>query len=865
MAPRSGTRVFTTLVKLSLRGLRAHAARLILTVFTVVIGTGFVAGTLLLTTSLDRSVTSSAAAAYDGVDIVVLPGDGERAIPDEVGEHLASSPLVDRTNIRGDHSVALSSDGKALDTDDRTVRPAPWYDEDAVVGEDRTLSEGTAPGPGTVAVSSRTAGELDLSPGAPLTLNDQSGELPLTVSGVFDTDASTEDQQLDLVLSRDTYLERYAGVGLPGLVATIPAGQQAEDVAETLTDEMSALPAAPKVQTGDQAAAADSAALTAGLGFVQYVLLAFALIALVVGMFIIANTFAMTVAQRTRDFSLLRALGLSRRQVTATVAAEALVIGLLGSVLGVGAGVAMVAGILAVAARLDLGLPTVELTMTIGSALVPVVLGVLVTLAAAWVPARRAGASSPLAGTRDAVEPRLSPTRAWVGVLLLLTGVGLSVTAVLTDGWDTAFRATVSGVGTVAIVLGVLLVGPAVCSRALPALGRVIGAPFGSTGRMASGIGRRQPRRTSGTAFALALGLSMVTLTGMLGSSVAASVSGIVDSEVTADFVAGPPGGAVDVAVPGKAAQEIAETPGVGSSYTVGKAPATVGDSTTLLTVGSGDPSTTFDLGETTGQMDPSTEPGDDGLVVSRSFADAHGLEVGRTVPVGVIGQSRTVDMPVVGIFGQSRLLGDVIIDSNTFWRMAPGAQGNGGHRILAVAVAGDGIVSPGSLRENLEAATRDHPMLQVQTPAEFGGEQAVIVDRLVVVVYALLAFAVAVAVLGVVNTLALSVVERRREIGVMRTVGMGRGQVSAMVLLEAVQTSVFGAVAGIGIGLVAGWSLLASLSAEGIRTVVVPWATLAFVLVGAIVAGAVAALTPAVRAARMPVLQAVAENDDRN
>lgn len=873
MAPCSGARVLRTLATLSLRGLRAHAARLLLTLFTVVLGTGFVAGTLLLTTTLDHSVTSSAEAGYDGVDIVVVPGDGQRSLPDAASDHLAGSPLVDRLNIRGDHSVALSRDGQALDTGDRTIRPTPWYDQDGLVGPPRTLTEGTAPGPDAVAVSSRTAEELNLSPGSTLTLNDQAGELPLTVSGIFgtgpdadtdaDTGAATEEHQLDLVLGRDTYLQRYAGAGLPGLVATVAPGQQAPEVAAALTDELAALPGTPEpptVRTGEQAAATDSAALTAGLGFVGYILLAFAVIALAVGMFIIANTFAMTVAQRTRDFSLLRALGLSRRQVTVTVTAEALVIGLVGSVLGVGAGVAMVVGILAIAARLDLGLPTLELAPTTGTILLPVVLGVLVTLAAAWTPARRAGAPSPLAGVRDAVEPPVPRTRTVSGTLVLLAGVAMAVIAALTDGWGTEARASVSGLGTLAVVVGVILVGPAVCARVLPALGRLVGTPFGSAGRMASGIGRRQPRRTSGTAFALTLGLSLVTLTGMLGSSVTASVAGVVDSEVTADLVVGPPGGAVDVAVPGSVAGRITETPGVGATYTVGKAPARVGDSTTLITVGSGDPQHTFALGETSGELNP----GHDGLVVSRSFADEHDLDLGATVPVGVLTQTQTVDMPVAGIFEQSRLLGDVIIDSNAYWRLAPGSQGSGGHRILAVAVTGDGTAEPAALRESLEAATQEYPMLQVQTPAEFGGEQAVIIDRLVVVVYALLALAVAVAVLGVVNTLALSVVERRREFGVLRAVGMGRGQVAGMVLIEAVQTAVLGAFAGIGIGLLAGWSLLGSLSAEGVDTVVVPWSTVVLVVIGAVAAGAVAALTPALRAARMPVLQAVAENDDQ-
>ncbi|MGO1948236.1 MAG: ABC transporter permease [Mycobacteriaceae bacterium] len=861
MAAGSPLKATATLARLSLRGIRAHAARLLLTLLTVVLGTGFVAGTLMLTGALDRTFESVSSSEYDGVDVAVQPGEGQRTLPPDTLERVDASPLVGEVNVHDQRSVVLSQDGSTVPTGGVPVRPVPWYPPEATVGPPMEMTEGAPPGPGEVAVSTDVAADHGLGVGAQVTVNDNVGDLPVTVSGTYPGDSTTF---LGLAMNEGEYLERYTGNGLPGLTVSVAEGQDATTVASTLSDEISGGdPEAPKISTGEELAESDARTVSAGLGFIQYFLIAFGVIALLVGMFIIANTFAMTVAQRMRDFALLRALGASRGQVTGSVLVEALLIGVLGSALGVGAGAGLVTAILAVMRRTDLGLPEVSVDLSATAILVPLALGTVVTLVSGWAPARRAGSASPMAAAQDAPLP-VPVVRTALGVVLAIAGTAATLVASLNDGWETGTRAGLCGVGVAGLLLGLYLFSPALSALVVPPVGRLLGAPFGSAGRLAATNARRNPRRTAGTAFALSLGLALVTMTGMLGSSMKSSVADVVESEVTADVVVGPPGGAVDVAVPGRAVDAVRETPGVGAIYTIGKAVAVVGDPSdterpapSLITVSNGDPGSVLDLGETEGNLDLGEG---EGVTMSASFAAENGWEPGDMVPVGVPGQVRAVEMPLTGTYEGSRLLGDVVMGSSAFWDLAPGDQGMGGNRILAVAVSGDGTVDSGTLTRNLEDATADVPVVEVQTPEQFAGGQTVLVDRLVAVVYALLALAVAVAVLGVVNTLALTVVERRREIGMLRAVGMGRGQVRRMIVLESVQTALYGAVTGIAVGLFAGWSFLELLSGVGIGSITVPWGQVALVLAGSVVVGVVAAVTPAVRAARTPPLEAAEE-----
>jgi putative ABC transport system permease protein len=854
-----------TMARLSLRGLRAHAGRLVLTLLAVVVGTMFVGGTLVLTGTLDRTFDRVISSEYEGVDVVVRPGEGQPNIPPDVADRISGDPTVGAVNIHDDRGVVLT-DGKGgtVDTGGLQVHPRAWYPADRIVGQPMTIGQGHEPGPGEVALSSAASQDTGLKVGDTLTVNDSRGELPLTVSGTYDGDGGG---QIDLAMNEADFTDRYAADGLPGLAVASAAGSDAADTVAALRSDLGVgqeatpdTPAPPRVDTGADLVEQNSESVDSALGFVRYFLVAFALIALLVAMFIIANTFAVTVAQRMREFALLRALGASGRQVVGVVLAEAVGVGLLGSALGVAAGAGVVAVILDVLRRADLGLPSVSVELSVTSVVVPLVVGTVVTVLSAWGPARRAGRVPPVAAMRGTSSPAAAPltVRTLVGAVIAVAGIVAGWVAVVSDGWGTGARAQLCAVGTVGLLVGVFLVSPAVSAVVVPVIGRVIGAPFRSAGRLAATNSRRTPRRTASTAFALTLGLALVTVTGMLGASMTASVKDVVDSEVTADYVVAPPGGAVDVAVPGKASTAVTQAPGVGSSYTVGKAVAAIGDAgTPLVTVSNGDPSTVFDVGETTGTLDL----GDgEGLTMKSSYAADHGWQVGDMVPVGVPGMARVVDMPLRGTYGGSQLLGDVVVASDAFWNLAPGNQGMGGNRILAVAVSGDGSMDSAALQDSLEDAVAQFPAVTVQTPQEYAGGQTVLVDRLVAVVYALLALAVAVAVLGVVNTLALSVVERRRELGMLRAVGAGRGLIRRMVVLESVQTSLYGALGGVLVGLAAGWAFLSVLGGVGLHTIAVPWGQVVGVLVGSAVVGVVAAVLPAARAARIPLLEAVAD-----
>ncbi|MEY8564998.1 FtsX-like permease family protein [Corynebacteriaceae bacterium 7-707] len=866
------SRAARTLLRLSLRGLRAHRARLVLTILAVALSTAFIAGTALLSSALGESVDRLTASDYSHADVIVRPADGHRVIPDRVRDRIVDHPLVDRVTVDDRRSVVLSrgpsADGPTVDTGGMPVRPTPFYDADHALDPGTRLVAGSPPSPGEVVLTASAAESTGLSVGDTVTVTGPAEGLTLTVSGLS---AGSDDGTGAIRLSLDTgdYRETFAPDGPPGLALRTTPGTAAETAATALEEELSGTPDHPalSVRTAAEVEEADSAVLDTGVGYLRYILGAFGVIALVVAMFIIANTFAMTVGQRLRDYALLRALGMSARQVSTSVLCEALVTGGFGSALGVAAGL----GLVTAGTRLvpDTGPLTAEVpagdpTLLATAVLLPWIVGTVTTILAAWGPAGRA-ASVPPAGTAPAAATGTGAAlrrRSLSGVVTGLTGAAAATAAALDPGWGTPARAAACGAGVLLALTGVYLVSPAVSRIVLPPLGRLFSLPLGRSFRTAGTLAvrttRRAPRRTAGTAFALTLGMCLVTVTGMAGASTVASLRQAVDTEVSADLVVAAPGGAVDVPVPGSTVDEVREAPGVGATFTLGKALAVVGDDPQqglpLVTVSNGDPSDVLDVGEKHGDLDIGT---DDGITMSSSYAAAHGWEIGDPVPVAAQGQGRAVELPLTGTYGHSRILGDVVIGASAFWRLAPGAQGGTGHRVMALLVDGDGTRSQEQLAEGLDGLLGDSAEVTVQTPAEFAGEQSVLVERIVLALYALTALAVLVAVMGVVNTLALSVVERRREIGMLRAVGMGRAQVRRMVVVESLQTTVYGAALGTLLGLGAGWALLGVLSDVGLSTLAVPWGLVAGVLVASIPLGVLAALAPAVRAARIPPLQA--------
>jgi putative ABC transport system permease protein len=874
------SRAARTLLRLSVRGLRAHRARLSLTVLAVALSTAFIAGTVLLSGALDETVDRLTASDYGHADVVVRPADGHRVLPEAVHDQLAAHPLVDRVTVDDRRSVVLtrgpSPDGPTVDTAGMPVRPSPWYGAGDALDPRTRLVAGAPPATGQVVVTASGADATGLAVGDTLTVTGPHGDVPVTVSGLY-TGGPDDTGSVGLGMEAGDYRRHFAPDGPPGLTLRVSPGISAADAAAILdadlTDKRTATPGSPpvSVRTAAEVEKSDSAVLDAGLGYLRYLLVAFGVIALVVGMFIIANTFAMTVGQRLRDYALLRALGMSARQVAVSVLCEALVIGALGSLAGVLCGGALVlAGsrlmtdALADAGPLAPSIPTMNIGLLVTAFVLPWVVGTMTTVLAAGAPALRA-ASVPPAGTAPAgVTGRTRDLRArtLTGALAGTGGTVAVGAAVAAGGWDTPTRAVVCAVGALLVLVGVYLASPAVVRVLLPWTGRLLVIPLGRSFRTAGTVAvrtaARSPRRTAGTAFSLALGMCLITVTGMAGASTVASLRQTVDTEVSADLVVAAPGGAVDVPVPGGTVATVRDAPGVGDTVTLGKALALVGDSpdngVPLVSVSNGDPSAVLDVGETHGDLEIGT---DDGITMSASYAAAHGWRIGDMVPVAARGQGRSVELPLTGTYGRSRILGDVVIGASAFWRLAPGPQGGTGHRVMAVFVDGDGTQSPDALAERLDGLLGDSAEVTVQTPAEFAGEQSMLVERIILALYALTALTVLVAVTGVVNTLALSVVERRREIGVLRAVGMSRRQVRRMVTVEAVQTTVYGATVGVVLGLGAGSALLGILSEVGLSTVAVPWGLVTGVLVASVPAGVVAAVAPAVRAARIPPLQA--------
>ncbi|WP_312976458.1 FtsX-like permease family protein [Corynebacterium sp.] len=875
-------RAARTLLRLSARGLRAHRARLVLTTLSVVLSTSFLTGTALLSGILGDSVSRLTTSDYSHADIVVRPADGHRELTDTVERRILDNPQVDRVAVDDRRSVVLTrgtdADGPTVDTGGIPVRPTPWYGPERSLDPGEHLVTGSPPRAGELVVTATAAEATGLAVGEEITVTGPAGAFPLRISGMS---GGGDPGTFAVAMNERTYRENLAPDGLPGLTLRVTPGAVPEDVVTTLTEDLADLAypattadgapdaAVPSVRTAAEVERSDSTMLDTGLGYLRYILGAFGAIALIVGMFIIANTFAMTVGQRMRDFALIRALGMSGRQVSVSVLCEGAVVGILGSTSGVllGAGLVTAATrLVTLSGPLAPELPATDAGLLMTAFVLPCVVGTLATVLAAWGPARRAASVPPLAVARTdlAASPAASwPARALTGALVCVTGVVAAGMAVeVGAGSGTRTRMVVCGAGILMTLTGVYLLSPSLARRALPSLGRLLVLPLGRSFRVAGTVAvrttRQSPRRTAGTAFAVTLALCLVTVTGMTGASTVASLRQTVDTEVSADLVIAAPGGAVDAPVPGATVDEVRGSSGVGTAFPLGKGVALLGDrpepGLPLVTVSNGDPSAVLDLGEQHGDLEIGTR---DGVTMSASYAAANGWSIGDRVPVRAQGQARAVDLELTGTYEHSRILGDVVIGASAFWRVAPGTQGGTGHRVIALLVTGDGSVPQDTLATRLGSVLGDTAAVTVQTPTEFAGEQSVLVERMVLAVYALLALAVVVAVMGVVNTLALSVVERRREIGMLRAVGMSRGQVRHMVVVEALQTTVYGAVLGTGVGLVAGRALLSILSEIGLSTVVVPWPLVGSALAAAVPLGVLAALAPATRAARIPPLEA--------
>lgn len=832
----------------ALRNLAAHKVRLALTLLSVVLGTAFIAGSFVFTDTLQRTFDGIFAGEAAGVDVRLSPEERQSpGIPQDVADDVAAMDGV-RTvapGIEGSIVLLDPAGKKAVQTGGAPSFGLAYLPPERSVAQPDPFIAGVPPAePGQVALNTGAAESAGLAVGdsTKVLVPSHPGPIDVTVTGLYApaTDTGgfigvqfTEDQARELFTdgTHVAYLD-IAAEGVPG---------------DTLRDRLSMLYPDYKAQNGDQVRAEMKAEISEALNFLNYFLLAFGAIALIVGTFIIYNTFSMLVAQRLRELALLRAVGAGRGQVGRSVVAEALIVGVIGSLLGLLAGIALAYGLAAVLNAFDLGLPTGTMAVLPRTVLVAFAVGLLVTVVSAYAPARRASRIPPVQAMREEFASAGDSLRGRTiaGAVLAVAGVVLVVLGSRNTGGGAA---AVVGVGALGLILAVLFAAPALSRPVLAGLGWLI-RPFGPIGQMARNNAIRNPRRTAATAFALTLGLMLVTAIGMLGESAKVSISRLVDQGVEADYVlAGPP----MMGVPAGASDAVREkVPAATDVVGLRGVALKIGDDDEFGTSPDGPLEQVVNIEILSG----TASLGDSEILLSEDEAIEHGVGAGEQLAINTLGGAE-IPLTVSGVYADSQVLGPLIVPTAVYEKAMPVSMRT--EAAVLIKAAPDADLA--AMRTDLERATEEFVIVQVQDREQFKGENAKQINNMLAILYGLLALAVVIAVLGIVNTLALSVVERRREIGMLRAVGTQRAQVRRTIYLESMLIAVFGALVGAVLGLGLGVGFLRTLRDLGLDQIAVPWDQLVYMLIGSAVVGVLAALWPAVRAARTPPLAAIAD-----
>ncbi|MEV0332061.1 FtsX-like permease family protein [Nocardia sp. NPDC050717] len=836
--------------KVALRNLAAHKVRLALTLLSVVLGTAFISGSFVFTDTLQRTFDGIFEGQAQGVDVRVGPKERQSlGVPTNIVDALAKADGVDRVApaVNGP-VVLLEPDGKkAVQTGGAPSFGLSYLPPEQAVEDPETFVAGRPPAEaGEIALNSSGAEKAGLQVGqrTKVLIPSKGDPFDVTLTGIYEMPGA-ESSGVVAVMFTEQQGRKLFTDGTHVAYADIAAkpGVDADD----LRDQLAAGLPNYKVQNADEVREDMKKEISEALTFINYFLLAFGAIALIVGTFIIYNTFSMIVAQRLRELALLRAIGASREQVGRSVVGEAVVIGLIGSVIGLVAGIGLAFGLSALLNAFDLGLPTGSLTVLPRTAIVALLVGLIVTVASAYAPARRAAKVPPVEAMRSEFASAGDSLRIRTVVGAVMAVVGGVLVYLGAQGTGKSAAVTV-GIGALGLILAVLLAAPALSRPMVLVLG-VLTRPFGPIGQMARNNAVRNPRRTAATAFALTLGLMLVSAIGILGASAKTSVGVLIDKGVKAEYVlAGPqmigaPIGAVDAVR--------SEVPGVSDVTGIRVVAFKVDGEQIGATSPDGPIDPVMDIDVISG----STTIAANGLLVDETAATERGWKVGDKVTVTSL-DNQKLELTVGGIYANSPLLGPMVVDPGVYEKLMPQSLRTN----IFVLVKAEPGTDLAAMRTNLEKATEPFVVVQVQDHEEFKGAQGQQINTLLAILYGLLALAVVIAVLGIINTLALSVVERRREIGMLRAVGTQRSQVRRTIYLESMLIAIFGAIVGLVLGIALGVGFLRTLRDLGIDQITIPWSQLVAVLIASGVVGVLAAVWPGVRAARTPPLAAIAD-----
>ncbi|MFF1707411.1 ABC transporter permease [Streptomyces sp. NPDC058252] len=836
----------------ALRNVLAHKARLLMTVLAVMLGVAFVSGTLVFTNTISDAYQKSSAKGFDQVDVAVRP-----EYPADKGDTVAkeqklTQPLFDKAakvpgaasaiGVVNGFTAIADKDGKLIGGGFQSQGGNYWGGKDPRY----PLTSGHAPqGKGEVAIDAETAKRAGYKVGDTVRLSVDGPVLTPTVSGIFTTDDGNVAAGGSLALfDTATAQKLFHSVGSYDEIDVKAAAGTSQTA---LRDALDAV--VPKdvasTTTGRQLADDQAAQISSAMSGMKTGLLVFAGIALFVGTFIIANTFTMLVAQRTKELALLRAVGASRRQVTRSVLLEAFVVGAVAAVAGLAAGIGIGAGMRSLMGSLGATVPDGPLVISPGTIATALLVGILITMLAAWLPGRRAAKIPPVAAMSSVHAKATTKSlvvRNTIGALFAAAGVAVVLYATTMDGSD---GQAPMGLGAVLLILGVFVLTP-LLSRPLIAAAAPVLRVFGVSGKLARQNSVRNPRRTAATASALMIGLTLITGMTVMAGSLQKSIDKMASSALKADYVVSMANGnslSPDVE------KKLASVDGVTDISSLRDAPSRIDQQTEYLTGVNGRSITKLtDLTIADGAF----TVGGTRTVVDKDTAKAHGWQAGSDFTVSYE-DGKKGKLTVAGVYEGNEMIHGIIVDNAT---LSPHRTDTASDMQVMVKTSSG---ASDATKNKLEKALGDNPAVKVQDKKDISDGIAQMFTLMLNMLYGLLAMAVIVAVLGVINTLAMSVFERSQEIGMLRAIGLDRKGIKRMVRLESLVISLFGGVLGIGLGVFFGWAAGELLGSKmSTYELVLPWARMGIFLLLAATVGVLAALWPARRAARLNMLTAI-------
>jgi putative ABC transport system permease protein len=834
----------------TLRGLLAHRVRLALTALAIALGTGFMAGSFVFTATLSHSLDSLFAESATGTDVVVQhtvpPGSGvgagsggSRPLPATIAAAVRGLPGVAAADgVISARAVLLGRDGRPLPSQFSVALSWP---PDPPFEAIFTRRSGSPPaGPGQVMIDRASARQGHFAVGDRIEVAIGGQARPFTVAGITgygsaDSIGGGSMAVFDLPTAQQLF-------GLAGRYSQIEVKAAAGVSAEQLRGRVArVLPGGIEAVTAASAAASQAQQINSQLGVLTYFFVGFAGVSLFVGAFVIWNTFSIMVGQRVRELALLRTLGAQRGQVFGSVLGEAALLGAVAAAVGVLLGIGLARGLAALLSGFGVSLPISGLEVPAAGTAASFGVGLVITIVAAVPPAWRATRVAPVQALRDAVPAPagFSPGRLAAGLAVTAAGIAL-----LLAGLFGGAPAVVTGAGALACFLGATAAGPLFARPLAAAVGLPLTALPGRTGVLARGNAMRNPRRTSATAAALMIGLALIVAVSVLVSSLRSVIAGQITADAKTDFYVQTTN--ADAGLTPRLAAVLAAAPGVRQVTEVRSTDATVAGAA-HQNVDGVDPAAVgafTSLGVSSGSL-ASLSRGD--LLVSRSVASGRHWQAGDVVTIGFgsYGDSR---LRIGGIFATTGPLTGYLVSNATF-------TADTGIRNDSV----DLVRAPASARPALQRALAGYPGAQLLDQTGYARSRGAILGTILSLITALLVLAVIIALLGIVSTLALSIAERTRELGLLRAIGLQRGQLSQMIAAESVIIAVIGAALGAALGLGLGAALAAAFTRSQQLTVVIPAGQIVAYVAAAALAGLLAAIAPARRAAKMNMLAAIA------